>query len=88
MAPPVDWLPEVVTLKGDYEPSAAAWVRTQDEKYEASGSAESNILRARLAEGKEREEWWERCVAQYAPYAEYQEKTDREIPVFLLERTG
>ena len=30
-------------------------------------------------------EWWERCVAQYAPYAEYQEKTDREIPVFLLE---
>ena len=25
-------------------------------------------------------------MAQYAPYAEYQEKTDREIPVFLLER--
>ena len=24
-------------------------------------------------------------MAQYAPYAEYQEKTDREIPVFLLE---
>jgi deazaflavin-dependent oxidoreductase (nitroreductase family) len=41
---------------------------------------------ARLAEGAEREEWWERCVAQYAPYAEYQTKTDREIPVFLLER--
>jgi deazaflavin-dependent oxidoreductase (nitroreductase family) len=41
---------------------------------------------ARVAEGAERAEWWERCVAQYAPYAEYQEKTDREIPVFLLER--
>jgi deazaflavin-dependent oxidoreductase (nitroreductase family) len=41
---------------------------------------------ARLAEGDERAEWWDRCVAQYAPYAEYQEKTDREIPVFLLER--
>ena len=40
---------------------------------------------ARLAEGAEREEWWARCVAQYAPYAEYQEKTDRQIPVFLLE---
>ena len=40
---------------------------------------------ARVAEGAEREEWWERCVAQYAPYAEYQERTDREIPVFLLE---
>ena len=41
---------------------------------------------ARIAEGDERAEWWERCVAQYAPYADYQEKTDREIPVFLLER--
>jgi len=41
---------------------------------------------ARLAEGEERAEWWERAVAQYAPYAEYQQKTDREIPVFLLER--
>ena len=41
---------------------------------------------ARVAEGQERAEWWERAVAQYAPYAEYQEKTDREIPVFLLER--
>jgi deazaflavin-dependent oxidoreductase (nitroreductase family) len=40
---------------------------------------------ARLAEGEERAEWWERAVAQYAPYAEYQKKTDREIPVFLLE---
>ena len=43
---------------------------------------------ARLAEGAEREEWWERCVAQYAPYADYQERTDREIPVFLLERAN
>ena len=41
---------------------------------------------ARLAEGAERAEWWERAVAQYAPYADYQKKTDREIPVFLLER--
>ncbi len=40
---------------------------------------------ARLAEGEERAEWWARAVAQYAPYAEYQERTDREIPVFLLE---
>ena len=41
---------------------------------------------ARVAEGAERAEWWERCVAQFAPYAEYQQKTDREIPLFLLER--
>ncbi len=146
-----------VTLQGEYQPSAAQWVRDQVEKYEASGGSEANILRghaewpivvitsvghksgklrknpvmrvekdgvyaavasqggapthpewyhnfiahpqvdlqdgpepheyvARVAEGAEREEWWERCVAQFAPYADYQEKTDREIPVFLLER--
>ncbi|HEY5385050.1 MAG TPA: nitroreductase/quinone reductase family protein, partial [Acidimicrobiales bacterium] len=27
--------------------------------------------------------WWERGVAAYPPYAEYQEKTDRQIPVFV-----
>lgn len=43
---------------------------------------------ARLAAGDERAVWWERCVAQFAPYAEYQQKTDREIPVFLLERAA
>ena len=41
---------------------------------------------ARVAEGAERAAWWERCVAQFAPYADYQEKTDRDIPLFLLER--
>ena len=46
------------------------------------------LYRARIAEGAERAEWWERSVAQYAPYAEYQTKTDREIPVFLLEPVG
>jgi len=47
---------------------------------------EPHLYRARVAEGEEREVWWQRCVDQYAPYAEYQEKTDRQIPVFLLER--
>ncbi|MBT9254851.1 nitroreductase family deazaflavin-dependent oxidoreductase [Phycicoccus sp. MAQZ13P-2] len=42
---------------------------------------------AREIDGAEREEWWERCVAAYPPYAEYQTKTDRLIPVLLLERT-
>jgi len=35
--------------------------------------------------GDERAEWWDRAVAAYPPYAEYQTKTDRLIPVFLLE---
>lgn len=41
---------------------------------------------AREISGEEREQWWERCVAAYPPYAEYQTKTDRLIPVLLLER--
>ena len=39
----------------------------------------------REVSGAERDEWWERAVAAYPPYAEYQEKTDRLIPVFVLE---
>jgi len=42
--------------------------------------------RARELSGEEREEWWERAVAAYPNYAEYQRKTDRLIPVFLAER--
>jgi deazaflavin-dependent oxidoreductase (nitroreductase family) len=40
---------------------------------------------ARELEGAERAEWWARAVAAYPPYAEYQTKTDRQIPVFVLE---
>ena len=47
---------------------------------------ESFPVRARVLEGEEREQWWERCVAAYPPYADYQTKTDRQIPVFVLER--
>ena len=43
---------------------------------------------ARELTGAEKAEWWERAVAAFPPYAEYQKKTDREIPVFLIERTG
>jgi deazaflavin-dependent oxidoreductase (nitroreductase family) len=42
--------------------------------------------RARELSGEEREQWWERCVAAFPPYAEYQTKTERLIPVFVLER--
>ena len=42
-------------------------------------------LVAREVEGAERVLWWERAVAAYPPYAEYQERTDRVIPVLVLE---
>ncbi len=40
---------------------------------------------AREVHGEERAQWWERAVAAFPPYAEYQQKTEREIPVFVLE---
>ena len=39
----------------------------------------------RELEGEERAEWWDHAVATWATYASYQQKTDRLIPVFLLE---
>lgn len=36
----------------------------------------------------ERAEWWDRCVAAYPPYAEYQTKTERIIPVFIAIPKG
>ncbi|GAB7067123.1 nitroreductase family deazaflavin-dependent oxidoreductase [Mycolicibacterium hodleri] len=42
-------------------------------------------LTAREIDGEEREQWWKLAVEAYPPYAEYQTKTDRQIPVFVLE---
>jgi deazaflavin-dependent oxidoreductase (nitroreductase family) len=41
---------------------------------------------AREVTGAEKAEWWKRAVAAFPDYADYQEKTDREIPVFVVER--
>ncbi|MFI5955429.1 nitroreductase family deazaflavin-dependent oxidoreductase [Cryptosporangium sp. NPDC051539] len=39
---------------------------------------------ARQADGDEYEAWWKRAVEVWPDYAEYQKKTDRKIPVFVL----
>jgi deazaflavin-dependent oxidoreductase (nitroreductase family) len=40
----------------------------------------------REVSAEERRAWWDRCVAVYPPYAEYQQKTDRQIPVLVATR--
>ena len=40
----------------------------------------------RQISGAEKDLWWERAVAAYPPYADYQLKTERQIPVFLATR--
>lgn len=43
---------------------------------------------AREVFGAEKAEWWERAVDAWPDYANYQKKTEREIPVFVLEPMG
>ena len=43
-------------------------------------------MMARQATPEERAQLWPRLVAVYAPYADYQKRTSREIPVVILER--
>ena len=43
---------------------------------------------AREVFGDEKAAWWDRAVAAWPDYAEYQMKTDREIPVFVLTKVG
>jgi deazaflavin-dependent oxidoreductase (nitroreductase family) len=49
--------------------------------------ADKFAARARTASGKERAALWTMMVGIYAPYELYQTKTDRQIPVVVLERT-
>jgi len=53
---------------------------------ELQDGAEPHLYTARILEGDERADWWEHAVATWPTYASYQTKTDREIPLFLLER--
>ena len=43
---------------------------------------------AHVASGTERDEWWARSVQAYPEYAEYQRRTERQIPVFVLVPTS
>lgn len=56
-----------------------------DPKVELQDGRETRDYVAREVTGEEKAVWWERAVAAYPDYADYQKKTTREIPVFVLE---
>ena len=56
-----------------------------DPRVELQDGPVKQDMTAREVTGAEKAEWWERAVAAFPQYAEYQEKTDRDIPVFVLE---
>jgi deazaflavin-dependent oxidoreductase (nitroreductase family) len=45
-------------------------------------------MTAREVTGEEKAQWWGRAVAAFPDYADYQKRTEREIPVFVLEPVG
>lgn len=63
------------------------WWLNLREKPEAAVEVGSEKVRVRAEEaaGEERRRLWERLVRMYPPYEDYQERTDREIPVILLK---
>ncbi|MGW2543712.1 nitroreductase family deazaflavin-dependent oxidoreductase [Kitasatospora sp. NPDC001574] len=56
-----------------------------DPHVELQDGAVRRDMTVREVTGDEKAEWWDRAVAAYPPYADYQKKTDRVIPVFVLE---
>ncbi len=57
-----------------------------DPRVELQDGAQRWDMVAREVQGEDKARWWERSVAAFPPYADYQDKTEREIPVFVLTR--
>ena len=68
-------------------PEHPAWYRNlvQHPTVELQDGAAKRDYTVREASGDERVVWWDRAVEVWPDYAEYQTKTDRQIPVFVLE---
>ena len=80
----------LVASKGGM-PDNPAWyhniVEHPDEVLLQDGPAPFRV-RVREITGDEKKAWWDRAVKAYPPYAEYQQRTNRTIPVFLATRRG
>ncbi|MFZ0091761.1 MAG: nitroreductase family deazaflavin-dependent oxidoreductase [Solirubrobacteraceae bacterium] len=78
-----------VASKGG-DPQNPAWYRNfvDHPHVEVQDGTFKGDFTARELEGDERELWWKRAVEVWPDYAEYQSKTEREIPVFVLEPAG
>ncbi|MFE9382555.1 nitroreductase family deazaflavin-dependent oxidoreductase [Streptomyces sp. NPDC007025] len=68
-------------------PSHPVWYRNvlADPRVELQDGPVRLDMTAREVTGEEKAVWWERAVEAYPDYADYQRRTDREIPVLVLE---
>ncbi|SIN83630.1 nitroreductase family deazaflavin-dependent oxidoreductase [Agromyces cerinus] len=76
----------VASLGGAPKHPVWYWNVKKHPHVELQDGGEKHDYEARELEGEEREVWWARAVEAYPPYADYQEKTERLIPVFKLTR--
>jgi deazaflavin-dependent oxidoreductase (nitroreductase family) len=76
----------LVASKGG-APEHPSWYHNlvENPMIELQDGPERRSYTVRIAEGPERTQWWERAVAVWPAYAGYQEKTEREIPLFVAE---
>jgi proline iminopeptidase len=79
--------PVIVASKGG-APDHPGWFKNLAKNPEVGVQIKGDRFRARarVAEGEERSRLWKLMNGMWPHYAEYQEKTDRKIPVVVLER--
>ncbi len=77
----------IVASKGGAD-EPPAWLLNLEDKPEITVQVKADRFpaRARVAEAQEKPEMWKKMTAAWPAYDEYQEKTDREIPVVVLKR--
>jgi deazaflavin-dependent oxidoreductase (nitroreductase family) len=79
----------VIASKGG-APEHPGWYRnlTASPDVDVQVGTEKFRAKASTVEGPERAKLWEQMVGIYAPYAAYQQKTERKIPVVVLKRVA
>lgn len=76
----------VIGSKGGADTQPAWYLNLlEDPTVELMVGTKQLTARARIAQGEERARLWTLMVGVYPPYADYQRKTSREIPVVVLE---
>jgi deazaflavin-dependent oxidoreductase (nitroreductase family) len=86
-APAGDSFTVVASKGGSDEPPAWYLNLSDDPEVEVQVKGDRFKARARTASAEEKPELWRRMTAEWPSYDDYQKKTDREIPVVILERS-
>jgi F420H(2)-dependent quinone reductase len=78
----------VASLGGAPKHPVWYWNIKKNPRVELQDGEVTKDYEAREVTGDDKAVWWERAVEAWPDYAEYQKKTDRQIPVFVLTPVG